>query len=497
MPTTCPQCEAEIPADAPNGVCPRCLVGVGFDSVNETPSSTGTLSGAASFVPPTPDELAVYFPELEILELVGCGGMGAVYKARQLRLDRIVALKILPTEFGQDPTFAERFTREAQAMAKLSHPNIVIVFDFGEANGMPYLVMEFVDGINLRSAIRAGELQPEQAIQIVPQICEALQYAHDIGIVHRDIKPENILLDNSGRVKIVDFGLAKLLGTDGPKFTLTGSRQMMGTPHYMAPEQMDRPQQVDHRADIYALGVVFYELLTGELPLGRFAPPSQKAAVDARLDDVVNKTLENEPDRRYQQASEVKTDVDAISGDNRQKRSPATFGQVLRDWWADVRAVSSRRPQMGIQFVVLSFVKWLLFAFHVFCFYQLVRVIDLGQKSKSIGWWVFKSHSRGSEPVEFQASELHLIQFALGIGAYYCFWRVRKTQNGSADRFQYPLRYTFSWLLTIGYGLAVVMDSREAFVPSFVVLLVAFLLIGFLRRAWNKMAANWKSRSNA
>ncbi len=170
----CPQCEADIPPDAPNGVCPRCLVGVGFDSVSETPSSTGAASGATAFVPPTPDELATHFPQLEILDLVGYGGMGAVYKARQLRLDRIVALKILPAEFGQDPSFAERFAREAQAMAKLSHPNIVIVFDFGDANGMPYLVMEFVAGINLRRAILAGELLPEQAVKIIPPTSEAL-----------------------------------------------------------------------------------------------------------------------------------------------------------------------------------------------------------------------------------------------------------------------------------------------------------------------------------
>ena len=384
-------------------------------------------------------------------------------------------------------------------MAKLSHPNIVLVFDFGEANGIPYLIMEFIDGINLRNAIRAGELQPEQAVKIIPQVCEALQYAHDMGIVHRDIKPENILLDNTGRAKIADFGLAKLLGTDAAKFTLTGSRQMMGTPHYMAPEQMDRPQEVDHRADIYALGVVFYELLTGELPLGRFAAPSKKAKVDVRLDKVVNKTLENEPDRRYQQASEVKTDVDAISSNTRRQSSPATFGQVFRDWWRDVRAVSSKRPEMGVQFVALSLFKWLAFAVHVVCFYQLVRVYDLGEQYKSIGWWLEKDHSN-RDPVQFlrpPGLPLSFVWFAAGIGAYYCYWRITKTQTGSTDRFKYPLRYTFTWLLTIAYGVAVVLDSRESFIPSFASLLVVFILLGFLQRAWNDAVATWNSRSNA
>jgi serine/threonine protein kinase len=147
----------------------------------------------------------------------------------------------------------------------------------------------------------------------VPQICEALQYAHDQGVVHRDIKPENILLDKRGQVKIADFGLAKLLGQEAADSALTGSRQVMGTPHYMAPEQMEKPLAVDHRADIYSLGVVFYEMLTGELPLGRFAPPSQRVHVDVRLDEVVFRALEKEPERRYQHASEVKTEVESIT----------------------------------------------------------------------------------------------------------------------------------------------------------------------------------------
>jgi hypothetical protein len=172
--------------------------------------------------------------------------------------------------------------------------------------------MEYVEGVNLRQAMRDGKLTPEQAMKIVPQVCEALQYAHDRGVVHRDIKPENILLDAQGRVKIADFGLAKMLARAPMQVTLTADQQVMGTLHYMAPEQMEKPLTVDHRADIYALGVVFYELLTGELPLGRFDPPSQKARVDARLDEVVMRALAREPDRRYQQISEVKTLLEAL-----------------------------------------------------------------------------------------------------------------------------------------------------------------------------------------
>jgi serine/threonine protein kinase len=227
-------------------------------------------------------------------------------------LDRTVALKILPPEVGKDPAFAERFTREAQALAKLTHPNIVMIFDFGETDGYYYFVMEYVDGINLRQSLQLGRVSPEEALAIIPQICDALQYAHDEGIVHRDIKPENVLLDRRGRVKIADFGLAKLVGTPQSGLSLTGTQQVMGTPHYMAPEQMERPAAVDHRADIYSLGVVFYELLTGELPLGRFAPPSKKAKVTADLDQVVLRTLEKEPEQRFQHASELKTAVETI-----------------------------------------------------------------------------------------------------------------------------------------------------------------------------------------
>src|SRR5206468_10050292 len=158
------------------------------------------------------------------------------------------------------------------------------IHDFGHAGSYYYFMMEFVDGVNLRQALRAKQLRPAQALEVVPQICDALQYAHEEGIIHRDIKPENILLDRKGRVKIADFGLAKLLGRDTGDFTLTGSRQVMGTLYYMAPEQVERPLEVDHRADIYSLGVVFYEMLTGQLPVGRFPMPSEKAGTNPSLD---------------------------------------------------------------------------------------------------------------------------------------------------------------------------------------------------------------------
>jgi predicted Ser/Thr protein kinase len=328
----CPQCGSEIPANAPAGLCPKCLLKAGLESQPPVgPESGGapTSAAASGFTPPSAAELAARFPQLEILELLGKGGMGAVYKARQPGLDRTVAIKILPPEVGHDPAFAERFTREARALARLSHPNIVAVYDFGRSDGLYYFVMEYVDGVNLRQALASG-ITTNDALAIVPQVCDALQFAHDEGIVHRDIKPENILIDKRGRVKIADFGLAKLVGQELTDRALTATHQVMGTLRYMAPEQMEGAHEVDHRADIYSLGVVFYELLTGELPIGRFAPPSKKVQIDVRLDEVVLRALDKEPEQRFQHASDVKIQVEAICGVGRpSSQSPSASSEAV------------------------------------------------------------------------------------------------------------------------------------------------------------------------
>ncbi len=315
----CNSCQTPLPPDAPQGLCPACLMKAGLGTNIPPPADSPTLkpggsSSASDSSAPSVAEVAKLFPQLEVLELLGAGGMGAVYKARQPQLDRLVALKIMRAEISRNPAFAERFAREARALAKLNHPNIVSVYDFGQAGGHCWFIMEFMDGTNLRSVMRAGKVSPREALAIVPKICDALQYAHDEGIVHRDIKPENILLDTKGRVKIADFGLAKLVGPAPEDFALTATGMTLGTPRYMAPEQFEKPQEVDHRADIYSLGVVFYEMLTGELPMGRFAPPSAKVQVDVRIDEVVLRTLERDVHLRYQHASDVKTQVENISG---------------------------------------------------------------------------------------------------------------------------------------------------------------------------------------
>jgi tRNA A-37 threonylcarbamoyl transferase component Bud32 len=296
-----------MPPETPGWVCADCQANP--DRASFADAAEEPLFG------PTPSELAPFFPGLEILEVAGRGGMGTIYKARQPQLDRLVALKILSHELGRDPAFAQRFSREAQALAKLNHSNIVGIFDFGQAGGFYYFLMEYVDGVTLRQLIQQKEIHPEEAQRIVIETCHALQYAHEEGIVHQDIKPSNIMLDKKGRVKIADFGLARLAGKNARK-SAAGDRTMMvmGTPPYMAPEQVETPRKVDRRADLYAVGVVFYEMLTGQLPVEPFVPPSFKAPVDPRLDAVVRRALAKAPRRRFRDANELRAAVEAVTG---------------------------------------------------------------------------------------------------------------------------------------------------------------------------------------
>jgi serine/threonine protein kinase len=323
----CPHCGAPLSPGAALGLCPRCLLA-------DAAEPTGAPSGARLAAPPTVEQVAAAFPQLEVLELIGAGGMGAVFRARQPKLNRLVALKVLPASLAErDPAFAERFEREGQMLARLHHPNIVAVHDSGRAGDFFYLLMEYVDGVNLRQAMRASRFTPEQALGIVPRVCDALQFAHEEGVLHRDIKPENILLDARGRVKLADFGIGKMV-TDtaqepqgsaaSPADHLTQMGATLGTPAYMAPEQRDQPGAVDHRADIYSLGVVFYELLTGELPKGKFARPSEISASDPRVDAIVQQALEKERERRQQSAGEVRTQVEGVTATPRPASSTPT-----------------------------------------------------------------------------------------------------------------------------------------------------------------------------
>ncbi len=251
-------------------------------------------------------------PGFELQELLGRGGMGEVWRARQRSLGRMVAVKLLPPRLATDAEFVTRFEKEATALAALNHPNIIQIIDRGVAGQHYYFAMEFVEGRSLRDAIGPGRLTPQQALRIILQVARAIESAHDKGIVHRDLKPENILLDGRGHVKVADFGLAGIRGPDS-KLQLTATSVAMGTLNYMAPEQRRDAKNVDGRADLFSLGVIFYEVLTGELPLGRFKLPSQRVpGLDARLDAVVVRLLENEPEGRYASASELCAELETL-----------------------------------------------------------------------------------------------------------------------------------------------------------------------------------------
>ena len=298
-------------------------------------STMDDLSSSSPMVP-AGSEKTMLGDRYEIGELLGQGGMAEVHEAYDLRLGRRVAVKILRPELARDPSFHQRFRREAHSAAALNHPNIVAVYDTGEgtlgsgptAVNVPYIVMEYVDGMTLRQLINSGRrLLPERALDIISQTLAALDYSHRHGIVHRDIKPANIMITKSGDVKVMDFGIARALAASGQ--TMTATSQVMGTAQYLSPEQA-KGEVVDARSDLYSTGCVLYELLTdrapfmGETPVAvayqhvseQPIPPSElDSQVTPDVDAIVLRALAKNPDDRYQTAAAFKTDVDnAISG---------------------------------------------------------------------------------------------------------------------------------------------------------------------------------------
>lgn len=256
------------------------------------------------FIPPSTEELDLLIPGYKFLQFIERGGMGAVYKAVQKSLNRTVAVKLLPQVHRNKESFAERFKREAHALAQLNHPHIIGVHDFGETpDGQMYYAMEFVSGMDLQHLLKRDPPEPRQILKIITQVCEALQFAHEQGIVHRDIKPANILVDERGNVKVADFGLAKVMGQQAVDYTATG--MTIGTPDYIAPEALDQSRSIDHRADIYSLGVMIYELFTGHVPKGVWEPPSIRSGADKGIDAVVSKAMQNNPEKRYQHVSDM------------------------------------------------------------------------------------------------------------------------------------------------------------------------------------------------
>lgn len=376
--------------------------------------------------------------------------MGAVYKARQTKLDRMVALKIIRPETTGDPAFAERFMREARTLARLNHSGIVAFHDFGEIDApelfdappstsfsgkLSYFNMEYVDGTNLRQLMEAGQLSPELAVSIVPQVCDALQYAHDEGVVGRDIKPESILLDSRGRVKIADFGLAKLAGRSVDAWTSTGTQQVMGTPRYMAPKQMAGSREVDHRADIYSLGVVFFEMLTGTVPVGHFAIPSHKSKIVSRLDDVVLKAMASEPERRFQAARDLRSSVEQISSPS----IPSDLNRSREDGHSQAVGFSTinDREVLG---------AWKMVAGHSTPTQEMTAVVPvllfltlciLGASGTLLPW--FEVELASASLYQSHGLDLRLeIATAIGFGCIALFWLIVPQQH----RFSLPVTLT-------------------------------------------------------
>jgi eukaryotic-like serine/threonine-protein kinase len=296
-------------------------------------------------------------PGYKLEKLVGKGGMGEVHKATQLSLGRTVAVKLLAAELASDKAFVVRFEKEAAALATLSHPHIVAIVDKGKSKETYFLVMEFVDGPSLREMMRSPLLDTPGALKIGMEICRAIDYAHGRGVIHRDLKPENILLDEQagGIPKVSDFGLASFVDQDAPsKFNLTETHISMGTLSYMAPEQRVDAKNADHRADIYSLGVILYELLVGEVPMGNFDPPSQrKPDVDKRLDAIIARCLKPDPAERYQTVADLILDLEPFAPMNFSQR-PRKVGKVERAKLAVQQAVRTAIKVAAVTLVLAA-----------------------------------------------------------------------------------------------------------------------------------------------
>ncbi|MFO8007862.1 MAG: bifunctional serine/threonine-protein kinase/formylglycine-generating enzyme family protein [Candidatus Brocadiia bacterium] len=370
----CPECGAilGVPAGASVVLCGTCRHRLVLGSPpadeqtaftarmsEEEPSTTGDDETSVIASPQHYEELRLtaireqFADKYEVLEQLGRGGMGAIYKARQLQPERLVVLKLMLHGRFASEKYRMRFEREAQAIARLKHPNIVSVYEFGEVNGQPYFTMEYVEGSNVKAYARGRRLDKREICRLMLKTARAVAYAHQRGVIHRDIKPSNILVDGTGNPQLLDFGLAQLAGGYGDEHDqMTEVGEVMGTPSYMSPEQtLGRPDEIDIRSDVYSLGVLFYELVTGTLPyrvdrtrpleslrvIREFSPrpPSEiEEAVDSDMDAIVMKCLEKERDLRYQSAVELAEDIGRyLRGQPVEARPSTSFYHLRKLLW--------------------------------------------------------------------------------------------------------------------------------------------------------------------
>ena len=322
----CTKCNARFPGadDAATIVGPKDSAGTAGRSVfaSGLSDSDATLIGSTP-LPPLERGTLLASGRYEILEILGQGAMGAVYKAKDRELDRLVAIKVIQPELANSRVMLKRFKQELILARQITHKNVVRIFDIGETEGMKFITMEYIDGGDLKSLIiERHKLPPQEAVDIVRQICLALDAAHTEGVVHRDLKPQNIMMDHTGRVVVMDFGIAH--SKDMPGMTMTGA--LMGTPEYMSPEQAEG-KKTDLRADIFAVGIIFYEMLTGKIPFKadtvvetmykrtreRPVPPIElDASIPLQANQVIMKCLEPVPDNRYQSVKEILQDLEVF-----------------------------------------------------------------------------------------------------------------------------------------------------------------------------------------
>jgi len=278
----------------------------------------------SEFTAPSVEELQAKFPNHHIESFIAQGGMGAVYLATQISLDRPVAIKILPQEFGEDEDYRVSFETEAKAMARLNHSNLVGIYDFGDINGMLYIIMEYIPGRSLFDIAHGQQVDQVEAARLIADMCHGLDHAHTAGMLHRDIKPANVLIDDEGKPKIVDFGLARPLGeeqSDGVVF---------GTPGYTDPEVLTNPFAVDQRSDIFSMGVMLYEMLTGLLPGDPIVAASNVSHSDARFDSILNKAIHPDPTQRYHTAGEMAAALEELIKKFEQAPGLLTSGALAR-----------------------------------------------------------------------------------------------------------------------------------------------------------------------
>ena len=342
VPHICPECRATLRADAPLGLCPSCLVRMGRDILTRTepPSANGLDFGCVG--------------NYELIEEIARGGMGVVFKARQTRLNRIVAVKMIVSGGFASEEALDRFRAEAEALALLQHPNIVSIHEIGEWEGRPYFSMDYVPGKSLAELARVAPLPPRRAAECIHTVALAVQYAHDHGILHRDLKPANILMDADGHPRVTDFGLAKQISSGNSGLTMTG--QVLGSPNFVPPEQAGgRAGEVGPRSDVYSIGAILYHVLTGHPPFAgatlettlsmvlnadAVAPRLLNSGIPRDLETICLKCLEKEPGRRYQTAQELAEDLARfLNNEPTHARPINSAGRMVR--W------SRRRPAVA------------------------------------------------------------------------------------------------------------------------------------------------------